>query len=137
MSSALKPGGCSSGGKQSCLQARNSGVRDYVSRRALERYPWPLITVLENRRRDLVEFLGDSPRIRMIPNGAPLFDLTQRSQIRAEKRRELGIAESALLSVAVGRLVLQKRPMVFLEKPSSSRARSLLRSLSGSETGAG
>lgn len=98
------------------LRARNSGMRDYVSRRALERYPWPLTTVLENRRRDLVEFLGDSPRIGMIPNGVPLFDLSQQPRIRAEKRQELGIAESALLAVAVGRLVPQKRPMLFLEK---------------------
>jgi glycosyltransferase involved in cell wall biosynthesis len=97
------------------LRAVMAPLRDWVSRRALRRYDGLLVTVLENRRRDLEEFIGMSPRIRVIPNGVPIFDLTRRAGIRAEKRRELGVAEEVLV-VAVGRLVPQKRPLEFLEQ---------------------
>ena len=98
------------------LRAKLAAPRDFVARRALRSYPGLLVTVLENRQRDLTDFLGDSPRIRMIPNGVPLFDLTRRAAVRAAKRAELGFGESDQLFIAVGRMVPQKRPLVFLEK---------------------
>ncbi len=98
------------------LRAKLAAPRDFVARRALREYPGLLVTVLENRQRDLTDFLGDSPRIRMIPNGVPLFDLTRRAAVRAAKRAELGFGESDQLFIAVGRMVPQKRPLVFLEK---------------------
>lgn len=55
------------------LKAKFSAPRDFVSRRALREYPGLLVTVLENRRCDLADFLGEAPRIRVIPNGVPLF----------------------------------------------------------------
>jgi glycosyltransferase involved in cell wall biosynthesis len=100
------------------LKAVAAGPRDAVSRRALQAYPGFLVTVLENRRTDLANFLGDSARIRMVSNGVPLFDLSKRESLRAAKRRELGIEDSQPLIVAVGRLVPQKRPLVFLEQAS-------------------
>ena len=98
------------------LRAKFAWPRDFVSRRALRRYPGLLVTVLENRKRDLIGFLGDSPRIRMISNGVPLFDLTRRAAVRAAKRAQLGFGENDRLFIAVGRMVPQKRPLVFLEK---------------------
>lgn len=98
------------------LKAVAAGARDAVSRRSLQSYPGALVTVLENRRADLADFLGDSPRIRMVSNGVPLFDLSQRESLRVAKRRELGIAEDQPLVVAVGRLVPQKRPLTFLDQ---------------------
>lgn len=98
------------------LRAVGAVLRDAVSRHALRRYPGLLVTVLEQRRRDLIEFLGDEPRIRVIPNGVPLFDLAQCARLRAEKRAELQIAEHEKLVIAVGRLVPQKRPLAFLEQ---------------------
>ena len=98
------------------LRAKLAAPRDFVSRRALRQYPGLLVTVLENRQRDLAGFLGDSPRIRVIPNGVPLFDLTRRAAVRATKRAELGFGEEDQLFIAVGRMVRQKRPLVFLEK---------------------
>jgi len=98
------------------LKAVGAGARDAVSRSALQSYPGSLVTVLENRRADLAAFLGDSPRIRMVSNGVPLFDLSQREAVRATKRRELGISEDQPLVVAVGRLVPQKRPLTFLDQ---------------------
>lgn len=104
------------------LHARLPAARDFVSRRALRHYPGLLVTVLENRERDLAEFIGPSPRIRMIPNGVPLFDLSRRSAVRATQRAELGFSSDDQLFIAVGRMVPQKRPLVFLEK-----ARQILR----------
>jgi len=98
------------------LKAVLAGARDAVSRRALQSYTGILVTVLENRRTDLTDFLGDSPRIRTVPNGVPLFDLSQRESVRVSKRRELGVSEDQPLVVAVGRLVPQKRPLTFLEQ---------------------
>ena len=64
------------------LGAHIAGVRDFVSRRALNAYAGPLVTVIEQRRRDLCDFLGEQPRIRTIPNGVELFDLTSRNALR-------------------------------------------------------
>jgi glycosyltransferase involved in cell wall biosynthesis len=97
------------------LRAVLAPLRDLVSRRALRRYPGPIACVLAERERDLRAFLGDSPRFRTIPNGVELYDLTRRAEIRATKRAELGIAPDALLLAAVGRLVQQKRPLLFLD----------------------
>jgi hypothetical protein len=59
------------------LRAKFAGVRDCVAKHALKVYPGLLVAVLERRRRDLLEFLGPTPRVRLIPNGVPLFELRQ------------------------------------------------------------
>ena len=98
------------------LRAKLAAPRDFVARRALRHYPGLLVTVLESRRRDLSAFLGDSPRLRMIANGVPLFNLARRGAVRAAQRAALGFAANDQLFIAVGRMVRQKRPLVFLEK---------------------
>ncbi len=103
------------------LRARFSAPRDFVSRRALAAYDGMLVTVLGHRRSDLALFLGDSPRLRMIPNGVPLFDLTKRADSRAVRRAELGVADDAFVVIGVGRLVPQKRPLLFLEHAARIR----------------
>jgi len=105
------------------LRAVMASARDVVSRRALEQYAGLLVTVLEQRRRDLAEFLGDAPRLRTIPNGVPLFDLSQREKWRQEKRAELGIGPDEKVVVAVGRLVPQKQPLVFLDQAQQITAK--------------
>jgi glycosyltransferase involved in cell wall biosynthesis len=97
------------------LRAVAAKLRDAVSRRALRSYGGLLVTVLENRRRDLDSFLGGSPRVRMIPNGVPIFDLTKREALRAATRGKLGFTNEIVIA-AVGRLVPQKRPLTFLEQ---------------------
>jgi glycosyltransferase involved in cell wall biosynthesis len=96
------------------LRARNAGLRDWVSRRALASYPGLLVAVLGQRAADLHRFIGPEPRIRTVANGVELFDLAKRPAIRAAKRAGLGVAPEATLFVAVGRMVPQKRPHVFL-----------------------
>jgi glycosyltransferase involved in cell wall biosynthesis len=105
------------------LGAVCAGVRDWISRRALNAYVGPLVCVLEQRARDLRDFIGDQPRIHAIPNGVELYDLSQRAAARAAKRAELGIAPGTLLVAAVGRLMPQKRPLVFLELAEMIHAR--------------
>ena len=97
------------------LRARFSGVRDWVSRRALQTFPGLLVTNPESRCRDLLDFIGETPRVRMVPNGVPVLDLAERDRLRPEKRRELGVGANERLFVAVGRMVPQKRPLAFLE----------------------
>ena len=95
-------------------ETREDGGRGPLAWRLSEHFnmrPWR-----EQRRRDLAEFLGDDPRLRTVPNGVPLFDLSRRDRLRASKRAELGIQPEEELIVAVGRLVPQKRPLAFLEE---------------------
>lgn len=98
------------------LNAQQAGVRDWVARQALSRYPGMLVTVLESRRRDLLEFLGPTPRVRYVANGVPLYDLAQRKPLRATRRAELGLRSDEFLFLGVGRMVPQKRPLRFLEE---------------------
>ena len=94
------------------LRAAQAGLRDFVSRRALRRFPGLLVTTPGSRERDLAEFVGDSKRVRTVLNGVPIPDIGAQ---RFEKRRDLGIDDGELLFVAVGRMMPQKRPLLFLE----------------------
>ena len=97
------------------LRASFASLRDFVAKRALRGSRSPLVAVLEERRRDLQRFLGPSERVRLVSNGVPSFNLGERAAQRETKRVELGVEHGALLAVAVGRMVPQKRPLLFLE----------------------
>jgi glycosyltransferase involved in cell wall biosynthesis len=105
------------------LRATLAGVRDWVARRALRDFPGCFVTTPENRQRELADFLDAPERVRMIANGVPRFNLSDREAVRAGKRTELGIAGNELLVVAVGRLVPQKRPLLFLQHAAAARKR--------------
>ncbi len=94
------------------LEARAAWLRDFVARRALLSTRVPLVTVVESRRRDLADFLRVQREIEMVRNGVPAADL---APLRAASRRDLGIAPDEFVIVGVGRLVEQKRPLLFLE----------------------
>ncbi len=98
------------------LGARFAGVRDWIARRALRAYPGMLVTVPESRWKDLLSFLGPSPRVRIVNNGVPLYDLSQREAARATRRSSLGYEEAHTLFLGLGRMVAQKRPLLFLEQ---------------------
>lgn len=98
------------------LEGRFPGVRDFIARRVLRSYPGLLVTVLDGRRRDLLDFIGPTPRVRVVPTGVPMLDLSQRDTVRKAKRAELGYDAAAILIVAVGRMVAQKRPLDFLRE---------------------
>ena len=105
------------------LRAVLAGLRDFVARRALRAWRWPMVCVLEERSRDLRDFVGPRDDVSAIANGVELYDLSERAAARALKRAELGIADDQLLIAAVGRLVPQKRPLVFLELAARIHAR--------------
>jgi glycosyltransferase involved in cell wall biosynthesis len=97
------------------LRAKYAAARDWVSRRFLTRFPGILIPTLDQRERELRDFVGGKARIHTVINGVPMLDLTQRSAKRAEVRAELGIPADALTILAVGRVVPQKRPLLWLD----------------------
>ncbi|HWB58860.1 MAG TPA: glycosyltransferase family 4 protein [Chthoniobacteraceae bacterium] len=97
------------------LGAKFATLRDFVSRKALKLYHGPLVTVLDSRKKDLARFIGEDDRISVVPNGVPLFDLAKLRSVRRIKRTELQLETNDFLFLALGRMVAQKRPMLFLE----------------------
>ena len=97
------------------LRARTPWIRDWVARRALKNYRGPMVAVIEERKRDLAQFLGSDARTHAIPNGVELYDLSKRNATHDAVRADFGVAHDSLLFVAVGRMVAQKRPIAFLE----------------------
>jgi len=86
------------------LGAKSAWIRDFVARRALKKCRHPLIAIAEKRTLELAQFLGRSKCVHCIPNGVPLLSFPFR-QTNPE----------SLHVVAVGRLMAQKRPLLFLE----------------------
>ncbi len=97
------------------LRARNAAMRDWIAHRALKDFPGPLVAVLEQRAADLHAFLGPQANLHTVANGVELYDLVERPALRVAKRAELRVPEEVTLFAAVGRMVPQKRPLVFLE----------------------
>jgi glycosyltransferase involved in cell wall biosynthesis len=87
------------------LGARFAWVRDGVARRALRAYPGEFAAVLDLRAEALSRFLGGRRAVSAIPNGVPLPERSATPGVRAGIR-----------VVGVGRMVAQKRPMLFLEE---------------------
>ena len=105
------------------LRAQLAPLRDFVARRALRQDTGPLVCVLEDRARDLAQFVGDASRVRTVANGVEMYDLSERARIREVQRSKLGLSPDTLLLAAVGRLVPQKRPFVFLDLAERIHAR--------------
>jgi glycosyltransferase involved in cell wall biosynthesis len=97
------------------LHAKSAGLRDCISRRTLGRYEGTLVAVQETRRVALEEFLGRRVRTQTIFNGVSLGDPGVSGTLRKTKRRELGINDTDILVLGLGRLVEQKRPFEFLK----------------------
>ncbi len=97
------------------LRASQAALRDFVSRRALRKFPGLLVTTPGSRERDLAEFVGSNERVRTVLNGVPIPDLAALAALRPVKRESLGIHDDEILFVAVGRMMPQKRPLLFLE----------------------
>ena len=97
------------------LRAKSAGIRDFVARRVLQKARVPYVAVLENRERDLQDFLRDGANAQTITNGVPLMNPSTREALRQKKRVELGLDANSLLMVGVGRMMPQKRPLLWLE----------------------
>jgi glycosyltransferase involved in cell wall biosynthesis len=103
------------------LGAEFATVRDWVARRSLRKFPGIFVTTPEIRRRELADFLGDDSKVRVVANGVAIPPPLTTGQ-RTEIRHELAIADDNLLCVAVGRMVAQKRPLLFLETAAAIHA---------------
>lgn len=103
------------------LRARHSWARDWIARRFLRRFSGLLVPTLAERERELRAFAGAAARIHTVLNGVPIPDLSVRPGIRASVRSELGVAAGDLLVVGVGRVVAQKRPLLWLESAEKIR----------------
>lgn len=97
------------------LRAKSAAIRDFVARRVLAEISIPYVAVMENRRHDLAEFLREGGDARLIANGVPLIAQSARDALRQRKRAELGLDPSSLLVVGVGRMMPQKRPLLWLK----------------------
>jgi glycosyltransferase involved in cell wall biosynthesis len=97
------------------LRAKLPWLRDWIARDALGKYRGVLVAVQETRREALEKFTEGRTRTQTILNGVPIPDLNQLNGVRDAKRRELGLKDSDFLVLGLGRLVDQKRPLLFLE----------------------
>ena len=97
------------------LRARHSRARDWIARRFLRSFPGILVPTLAQRERELRDFAGPAARIHTVLNGVPIPDLSARPDVRGTGRAELGVAAGDTLFVGVGRVVAQKRPLLWLE----------------------
>ena len=99
------------------LKARHGWARDAVARAVLNRYPGRLVAIGASRRSDLNRFLGAHNRkgAELVENGVPLPSPQELERLRRETRRQLGLDDGHLLGLGVGRMVEQKRPLLFLE----------------------
>jgi glycosyltransferase involved in cell wall biosynthesis len=97
------------------LKARLHGVRNALSRFILQQYHGWIVAPGNSRLTDLQTFLGRNDRTTLVQNGVPIPALNGLSELRSAKRKELNIRGDQLLCVAVGRMVEQKRPLLFLD----------------------
>ena len=68
----------------------------------------------ESRRCVLSEFLAGRVPTKTIFNGVPSVDAVALRPVREAKRQELGLSDTDYLVLGLGRLVEQKRPLLFL-----------------------
>ncbi|HYM00695.1 MAG TPA: glycosyltransferase family 4 protein [Blastocatellia bacterium] len=97
------------------LGARFGWLRDSIAHRELGKYRGILVAVQETRRAALDAFLEGRARTETVFNGVPLVDYTELGHVRATKRTELGLTDSDFVVIGLGRLVEQKRPLLFLQ----------------------
>ena len=97
------------------LRARFGALRDALTRSVLRRFPGKLVAVGRSRLTDLRAFLGQEDSIAMVENGVPIPPQGALQKLRASVRERLGIRPDQLFGLGVGRLVEQKRPLVFLD----------------------
>jgi glycosyltransferase involved in cell wall biosynthesis len=97
------------------LEARYAFLRDWVARWALSRYQGKYVTVEESREMGLRLFLMGSQGVECVDNGVERYDRAAHPEDRLRVRKERGWEENAFVVCSVGRMVEQKRPLLFLE----------------------
>jgi glycosyltransferase involved in cell wall biosynthesis len=112
------PGVCTIHVTQSAayLKARFAHLRDLLSRWTLRKVKARLVAVGKSRAEDLATFLQRPiDHVTCIPNGVPIPSQEQLLRDRAEYRNRIGAGPEDMVFLGVGRMVPQKRPLLFLE----------------------
>jgi glycosyltransferase involved in cell wall biosynthesis len=97
------------------LRAKTPRLRDWIAFKALRKYRGVIVTVQEARRAALTDLVGGHIQTKTIFNGVPPVDCAKLGNLRAVKRKELGLKEGDFLVLGLGRMVAQKRPLLFLK----------------------
>ncbi|MBV8216598.1 MAG: glycosyltransferase family 4 protein [Verrucomicrobia bacterium] len=98
------------------LKAKFARLRDLVARWTLRKINARLVAVGKSRAEDLARFLQrPADQITCIPNGVPIPSPEQLLRNRAEYRNRLDAKPDEVVFLAVGRMVSQKRPLLFLQ----------------------
>lgn len=98
------------------LKAKFAHLRDLVARWTLRKINAQLVAVGKSRAEDLAQFLQrPTNQITCIPNGVPIPRSEQLLRDRAEYRNRLAAKPEDIVFLAVGRMVSQKRPLLFLQ----------------------
>jgi glycosyltransferase involved in cell wall biosynthesis len=112
------PGVCTIHVTQSAayLKARFAHLRDLLSRWTLRKVKARLVAVGKSRAEDLAAFLQRPiDQVTCIPNGVSIPSQEQLLRDRADYRNRLGAGLEDVVFLGVGRMVPQKRPLLFLE----------------------
>jgi glycosyltransferase involved in cell wall biosynthesis len=98
----------------SYLKAQFSSIRDGLARSVLQRFPGKIVAISENRLTDLDNFLRDRAKTVLVRNGVKIPSLAELRSLRIAKRTDLQLKPDQLVCIGVGRMVEQKRPLLFL-----------------------
>lgn len=113
------PHGCTIHITQSAveLKARLGGLRDWIARRALLRYPGGIWAIADNRAAELSTFLKGRRDIACIPNGVRVPDESHlaKERVRMRETHKDFINPDGPVAVSVGRIEPQKDPFRFLD----------------------
>ncbi len=95
--------------------ARFSWIRDWIARREMSRYRGFFIAVEDQRASELRKLVGAPEKVKSIFNAVAIPERNALREWRTRLRRELGMDDQTFLVLALGRMVPQKRPLLFLE----------------------
>jgi glycosyltransferase involved in cell wall biosynthesis len=96
------------------LGARFGKARDFVARRALQSFRGPLVAIGKSRLLDLRRFLRSNEKTVLISNGVQIPSEADLRAARPAGRAKLALSAGQFLCLGVGRMVEQKRPILFL-----------------------
>ncbi len=99
------------------LKALLGGLRDWIARRALKNYAWPIWAISQQRAEELGGFVGLGEAVSFVANGVRLPDLEQveTTRLKMRERHSGFLTEDSTIAVTVGRIEEQKNPFRFLE----------------------
>lgn len=97
------------------LRARFARIRDWIARREIARYPGQFVAIQDQRADELRRLVDHPERVHCIFNSVAVHPRHQLAGWRLPIRNELGFRNDEFVVVAVGRLVQQKRPLLFLQ----------------------